>query len=46
MHAARFPLHRDLMGFEFEQSKVDQRQIEAFADVPPLSVAGPFRVRG
>ena len=31
MHAARFPLHRDLAGFEFEQSKVDQRQIEAFA---------------
>ena len=31
MHAARFPLHRDLAGFEFEQSKVDRRQIEAFA---------------
>ena len=31
MHAARFPLHRDLAGCEFEQSKVDQRQIEAFA---------------
>ena len=31
MHAARFPLHRDLAGFEFEQSKVDRRQIEQFA---------------
>ena len=31
MHAARFPLHRDLAGFEFEQSKVDRRQIESFA---------------
>ena len=31
MHAARFPLHRDLAGFEFEQSKVDRRQIETFA---------------
>lgn len=31
MRAARFPLHRDLAGFEFEQSKVDPRQIEAFA---------------
>jgi len=31
MRAARFPLHRDLAGFEFDQSKVDRRQIEAFA---------------
>lgn len=31
MHAARFPLHRDLAGFDFEQSKVDRRQITAFA---------------
>lgn len=31
MHAARFPRHRDLAGFEFEQSKVDRRQIEQFA---------------
>ena len=31
MHAARFPLHRDLAGFEFDQSKVDRRQIEQFA---------------
>ena len=31
MHAARFPMHRDLAGFEFEQSKVDRRQIEQFA---------------
>ncbi|MGH8805327.1 MAG: IS21-like element helper ATPase IstB [Polaromonas sp.] len=31
MHAARFPIHRDLAGFEFAQSKVDRRQIDAFA---------------
>ena len=31
MHAARFPMHRDLAGFEFEQSKVNRRQIEQFA---------------
>jgi len=31
MHAARFPIHRDLAGFEFDQSKVDRRQIDAFA---------------
>jgi DNA replication protein DnaC len=31
MNVARFPVHRDLAGFEFEQSKVDRRQIEQFA---------------
>lgn len=31
MHAARFPIHRDLAGFDFEQSKVDRRQILGFA---------------
>ncbi|MDE2281097.1 MAG: IS21-like element helper ATPase IstB [Xanthomonadaceae bacterium] len=31
MQAARFPIHRDLAGFDFEQSKVDRRQIESFA---------------
>jgi DNA replication protein DnaC len=31
MHAARFPMHRDLAGFDFEQSKVDRRQITNFA---------------
>ncbi len=31
MHAARFPIHRDLAGFEFAQSKVDRRQIDTFA---------------
>jgi DNA replication protein DnaC len=31
MHVARFPLHRDLAGFDFEQSKVDRRQIMTFA---------------
>lgn len=24
LHAAKFPVHRDLAGFEFEQSKVDR----------------------
>lgn len=33
MHVARFPLHRDLAGFDFEQSKVDRRQIESFATI-------------
>lgn len=31
MHSARFPIHRDLAGFDFEQSKVDRRQILGFA---------------
>ena len=28
MHAAKFPIHRDLAGFEFEQSKVDCNLIQ------------------
>jgi DNA replication protein DnaC len=31
MHAARFPIHRDLAGFDFDQSKVDRKQIASFA---------------
>lgn len=31
MHVARFPLHRDLAGFDFTQAKVDRRQITSFA---------------
>src|SRR5688572_12342263 len=31
MHVARFPLHRDLAGFDFDQAKVDRRQISGFA---------------
>jgi DNA replication protein DnaC len=31
MHSARFPIHRDLAGFDFEQSKVDRRQVTTFA---------------
>lgn len=31
MQAARFPVHRDLAGFEFDQSKVERRQIDQFA---------------
>ncbi len=29
--SARFPIHRDLAGFDFDQSKVDPRQITIFA---------------
>lgn len=31
MHVARFPMHRDLAGFDFTQAKVDRRQITGFA---------------
>jgi hypothetical protein len=31
LHAARFPIHRDLAGFDFTQAKVDRRQISTFA---------------
>ena len=31
MQAARFPIHRDLAGFDFDQAKVDRRQIATFA---------------
>lgn len=31
MHSARFPIHRDLAGFNFDQSKVDRRQITTFS---------------
>lgn len=31
MHSARFPVHRDLAGFEFEQSKVDRSLINELA---------------
>lgn len=33
MHSARFPVHRDLAGFDFEQSKVDQSLITELADL-------------
>lgn len=31
MHAAKFPVHRDLAGFDFEQSKVDRELIHELA---------------
>lgn len=31
MHSARFPIHRDLAAFDFDQSKLDRRQIDRFA---------------
>jgi DNA replication protein DnaC len=33
MHAAKFPVHRDLAGFDFEQSKADRTLIMALADL-------------
>jgi DNA replication protein DnaC len=33
MHCARFPVHRDLAGFDFSQSKVDQALIKQLADL-------------
>ena len=33
MKVARFPIHRDLAGFDFEQSCVDRRQINELADL-------------
>ena len=33
MKAARFPIHRDLAGFYFEQSAVDRRLISSLADL-------------
>jgi DNA replication protein DnaC len=31
LHAAKFPVHRDLAGFDFEQSKVDQGLVDELA---------------
>ena len=33
MHAAKFPMHRDLAGFDFEQSKVERNLIMELADL-------------
>ncbi len=33
MRVAKFPIHRDLAGFDFDQSRVNRRQIEGFADL-------------
>jgi DNA replication protein DnaC len=33
MHAAKFPVHRDLAGFDFEHSKVDHGLITELADL-------------
>ena len=35
MHAAKFPVHRDLAGFDFEQSKVDRKR----STLPPCPSA-------
>lgn len=39
MHAARFPVHRDLASFDFEQSKVDEALIRELADMSFTEVA-------
>ena len=48
MHAARFPVHRDLAGFDFEASKADQHLVKelatlAFADTAQnvVFIGGP-----
>jgi len=33
LHSAKFPVHRDLAGFEFDQSKVDRSLITELADL-------------
>ena len=33
MHAAKFPAHRDLAGFEFDSAKVDRALVEQLADL-------------
>ena len=33
MHTAKFPVHRDLAGFDFEHSKVDQGLIKDLSDL-------------
>ena len=33
MHAARFPVHRDLAGFDFAQAKADEKLIRQLADL-------------
>ena len=33
MNAAKFPVHRDLAGFDFDSSKVDQALVEQLADL-------------
>jgi DNA replication protein DnaC len=33
MHAAKFPVHRDLAGFDFEASKVDRKLIHRLAEM-------------
>ena len=33
LHSAKFPVHRDLAGFDFEQSKVDRSLIGELSDL-------------
>ena len=33
LHSAKFPVHRDLAGFDFEQSKIDRGLITELADL-------------
>ena len=36
MKAARFPAHRDLVGFEFEQAHVDEALVKQLHGVAPI----------
>ena len=39
MHAARFPIHRDLVSFDFEASRVDRALIEKLAELSFVDAA-------
>lgn len=40
MKSARFPMHRDLAGFDFEVSQVDQALVHKLADVSGRATLG------
>jgi DNA replication protein DnaC len=39
MKAAKFPLHRDLAGFDFEASKMDKRRVQQLATLNFIDTA-------
>ena len=39
MHVARFPMHRDLAGFDFDQAKVDRRLVTLCEEATPEKLA-------
>jgi hypothetical protein len=44
MHAAKFPVHRDLAGFDFEASPVDRKLVHQLADLSFTEAAGPINM--